>query len=169
MRRVRAPVRCGPPSRRLPAHSGSNSGLLFRKMPSALFRRNLPSLQWAGSSGFINLLVVRSAINLLPSYPTDSNQGPRRPGKAVPGLNCFPFGATRFHHAQQQGADGNVINGVREGSSLFVSDLRAVDFLLFFVAIAALLAHALRRRIVQFNDRSFHPRQTALKHTSGLT
>jgi hypothetical protein len=45
---------------------------------------------------------------------------------------------TAFHHMRPQGVGGNTVRGLTGGSALFLSGLRAVDFLIVFAAIAVL-------------------------------
>jgi len=143
----------------LPVHSGSTLRLRSRKRCGGLFQTNLPSLQWSASSWRINLLVVRLAITVHRSYSTGSKQGPQRPGAAVPVPNSFPLRPTAFRHARPHGVGGYTVRGSTDESGLFMSDLRTVDFLLFFAAIAVLLRFRATQRIVQFSDRTFHPRR----------
>jgi hypothetical protein len=156
--------------RRLPEHSGSTLRLRSRKRCGGLFQTNLPSLQWSASSWLINLLVVRLAITVHLSYLTGSKQGPQRPGAAVPVPISFPLRPTAFRHARPHRVGGYTVRGLTDESGLFMSDLRTVGFLLFFAAIAVLRRFRVTQRIVQFSDRTFHPRRR-LRNTraNGLT
>jgi hypothetical protein len=80
--------------------------------------------------------VLRSASS--PAFRLFLNRG-RGGWHAVPGPNCFLFRPAAFHHAQPQGSGGITVSGLTAKSALFFSVLRAVDFLLFFAAIAVLL------------------------------
>jgi hypothetical protein len=156
--------------RQLPVHSGSTLRLHSRKRCGGLFQTNLPSLQWSASSWLINLLVVRPAITVYPGYPTGSKQGPQRPGTAVPVPNSFLLRPSAFRHARPHGVGGYTVRGSTAESALFMSDLRTVAFLLFIATIALLRHFRATQRIVQFNDRTFHPRRNLRNtHANGLT
>jgi hypothetical protein len=156
--------------RRLPVHSGSTLRLHSRKRCGGLFQTNLPSLQWSASSWLINLLVVRPGITVYPGHPTGSKQGPQRPGTAVPVPNSFLLRPSAFRHARPHGVGGYTVRGSTAESALFMSDLRAVAFLLFIATIAVLRHFRATQRIVQFSDRTFHPmRRLRNTHANGLT
>jgi hypothetical protein len=155
--------------RRLQVHSGWTWRLTFRKMRCGLFQTNLRALQCSDSSGLINLLVVRIAINVQPKFTSDANQGPQRAGTAVPVLKCFPSRLAAFRYCASQESGEMPFRGLAAGSALFLSDLRAVVFSLFFAAIACLFGFRATQRIVQFSDRTFHPsRRPRIAEANGL-
>jgi hypothetical protein len=144
--RFRGWARCGVFARRLPGQSGLRLAWCCRKRLRGLFRTNLPALSWFVSSGLINLLLLRPAINVQPRFASHPKQGLRRAGTAVPAPNCFLLRPTTFHYTWAQGSGGNARRGFTGESGLFLSALRAGDFLLFFAAIAVLLGVRLTQR-----------------------
>lgn len=159
VRRSLERLRCAASSRRLRVHSGWTWRLTFQKIRRGLSRTNPVALQWSDSSGLLSLLVVRIAINVQPIFTTDSNQGPQRAGTAVLVLNCFLLRPTDFLYMRPQGEGGYTVRGMTGESGLFVNALRGVDFRAFLVAIALLLGFRATQGIVQFSDRTFHPRR----------
>ena len=144
--RSREWARCGVSARQPPEQSGSKLPLRSRKRRRGLFQTNLPALPWFVSSGLINLLLLRPAISFQPRTSSHPNQGLRRAGTAVPAPNCFPLRPTTFHHYWAQESGRNARRGFTAESGLFLSALRAGDFLLFFAAIAVLLGVPLTQR-----------------------
>jgi hypothetical protein len=139
VRRFLAPVCRVVSTRRAQECSVSKSCSRFQKMRCGPSQTNLAALQCFVPSGLINLLVVRLAISVQPSYPTHRNQGPQRAGTAVPDLNCFPLRPVAFPYMRPQGFGGNTVSGLTGERALFLSDLRVLEVLLFFAAIAILL------------------------------
>jgi hypothetical protein len=89
-----------------------------------------------------------------------TNQGPQRAGTAVPVLKCFPSRLAAFLYMRPHGEGGYIVRGLTGESGLFLSTLRGVDFRALFVAIASLFGFHATQEIVQFSDRTFHPRRT---------
>jgi hypothetical protein len=127
------------PSRQPAARSASTSRLPYQRMLRGLFRTNLLALGGSGSSGLINLLVFQLAASAVSGCPSLLNQGPLRASNAVPAPNYFLLRPTAFHHTWLHRSGGYALSGLIGESALFCSDLRAVDFLLFFADIARLL------------------------------
>jgi hypothetical protein len=127
-------------SRQPAARSASTRLLPSRRKLHGPFQRNLPALAGSGSSGLINLLVVYPAASAVSRRPSLQTQGPQRADNKAPGPNSFLLRPTGFHHCGPQGAIGLTFRDCTAESALFVSDLRVVDFLLFFAAIARLPA-----------------------------
>jgi len=138
-RRSLAGARSVAPSWQPAARSALTLRLPFRKMLRGPSRTNLAALGGSGSSGLINLLVFHLAASADSRCPSLLNQGPLRAGNAVPGPNYFLLSPTAFHHLTRLiESGGYTVRGLTGESVLFFNDLRTVDFLLFFAAIARL-------------------------------
>jgi hypothetical protein len=138
-RRTRARAQSVAPWRRLQDHSASTLRLLSRRMLRALFQMNLALLEWFRSSGLINLLVVHLGASDDSLSPSLLNHGPQRASNAAHGPNCFLLRPTAFHYMAPQGSGEITVRGLAAASGLFVSNLRAANFLALFAASAVLL------------------------------
>ena len=106
----------------------------------------------------LGLLISSSFVSLSASSPTTQlflNRG-RGGWHAVPGPKCFLFRPAAFRYTLLHGSGGYPHRGLTAKSALFFNVLRASDLLLFFATIAVRLVRAVRVRIVQFSDRTFH-------------
>lgn len=167
--RSRGWARCGVSARQPPEQSGSKLPLRSRKRRRGLFQTSLPALPWFVSSGLINLLLLRPAISFQPRSSSHPNQGLRRAGTAVPAPNCFPLRLTSFRYTWAQGSGGNARRGFTAESGLFLSALRAGDFLLFFAAIAVLLGVRLTQGDSAIQRPNVSSHLHSAKHTCAWT